>query len=717
MAISNQTVARISIQAEVSNASAQIQKLATKVAKLERSLDASQRQAKNFKNQIDGAGRAAKLGAMAMGAAGLAGAAVGAYHALNQLAEQSMKLDTAQRNLKFSISQARASTMGMVSDAELMTRANQAAALGVANTSEQFADLSEMAVKLGQNLGMSTEQAYESLIGSLGRGSSAMLDNLGVSLKAEEAQRIYAMRIGKTVSELSESERKIAFQTIAYERLSEATNQVEMDTDNAAAGWQRLKTSIDNLIADAYQIPQMFDEWGKTIEGLFMDLIGDESPQAVDNLWLSVEQFTDMAMASFRLLVLDVEGFVAAMGSADKMVRRIANEAVRQGMATDEYKAKQRAEGLMALGESLGSQYYRQAEGAAAFGASLMDGGEKTKPKGRGGRGGKRGAIASQGGGVGAVDLREGRMAQNAALAEQEAMAIERTLELEQAKIAMAESMATNDDQRHLLRIMALEQEAMAEEKIFAARIQAAEYAGDQSEVVSLRHEAEMMRLENQAAKEQEIAAIKAKHAADEKARLDRSRKQFEAWGATTVSVMGDMSESYSAVAQMAGVGEEKRQRVAMKMGGIILLTEAAIAAGKAAVAYATGNIPQGVALTAASVTAGIKGAQLLAGRVPNAGGGGMGGGGGGQGGAMGTTFAANNRTVGSANAPGSRVPGSPTAADSRPRPSSSRQGGQGGNTIIVNYAPGVQVGNADQEAAEQVFALAQRGAKGAFLA
>lgn len=711
----NQSTARVSIVADVANANAGMRKLSAQVAKLERQLEKTSRAGAKaggkLERSFERVEKSSKMMATGLGLAGVAGAASGAYHALGAAAERSMQLDSAQRNLKFSIDAARKSTMGMVTDFDLMQRANQASALGVANNAQEFAQLSEMAVKLGQQLGMTTDQAYESLIGSLGRGSSAMLDNLGVSLKLSEAQAIYASRLGKSVSALTDAERKAAFQTIAYERLMKATNEVNIETDNAAAGMARLKTSIDNMIDEAYQIPEMLQEIGRNFEGVFLDIVGAKTPEAIEVARLGLEQFIDYGRAGVQGLTLDFEGALASIGSFDKGVRALANQTVRNFKQTDAYqdeqarKARRRAVANARAGVN---DFFGQAMEAGAIALAEEEAAKKNKKARRGGRGRKATSNFANRGSTEAFDLGDAAGANRAAMFSKEADELARAAEIQAQRFDMAIAVAEDEDQRHLLRMTALEQQKAAEEEIFAARIQAATYAGDQDEVRELQHEAEMMRLESQAAREQQLAVTRDRIVAEEKRRLEQQRQSYIAWGQTTGSVMSGFASTYAMAAEQAGVSDEKRQKAAMRMGGIVSMTEATVAGVKAAVAYASGNIPQGVALTAAAGFAAAQGAMLLSGNIP-------GGVAGSSGGASASGGAADPDRFGTGNAPGSRVPGSATAVDERPRPSGRDAAGGSGGSVTLVYSPGVQVGDADQETAEELLALVKRGGLGSF--
>jgi hypothetical protein len=170
----------------------------------------------------------------ALGIAGVA-AAVGSYGVeASKAAMQSDRLEGATDKLgaKFGltgdqiVASMKAASLGTISGMEAMEKANLAMSLGVIKSAEDFKTLTEGAATLGRAVGLDTTQALDSLIIGLGRGSTEVLDNLGITLKAAEAQEIYAAKLGKSASELTEVEKKQAFQSVALDKIREKTAEL-----------------------------------------------------------------------------------------------------------------------------------------------------------------------------------------------------------------------------------------------------------------------------------------------------------------------------------------------------------------------------------------------------------------------------------------------------------------------------------------------------------
>jgi len=106
-------------------------------------------------------------------------------------------------------------TKGLISDMEIMTNANKGLLLGLPITADEMAILGKTAITLGQAMRIGPEQALNDLVTGLGRGSAMILDNLGITVKAKEANEQYAASIGKAVGDLTDAEKKTALYTKA----------------------------------------------------------------------------------------------------------------------------------------------------------------------------------------------------------------------------------------------------------------------------------------------------------------------------------------------------------------------------------------------------------------------------------------------------------------------------------------------------------------------
>jgi hypothetical protein len=192
------------------------------------------------------------VGPAAIAAASIA--AVGKAGELAQLGAQAQLVETRFNSLAQSagttgdaiLTALRKASGGEISDLNLQLAANRAQLLGVADSAQEFSVLLSIARDRAQQMGISTTQAFNDLVTGLGRGSALILDNLGIIVSVDEANKAYAASIGKTVAQLSEAEKKQALinQVLAQGRASlDATGGA---VDSMAGDFARLGAASDN---------------------------------------------------------------------------------------------------------------------------------------------------------------------------------------------------------------------------------------------------------------------------------------------------------------------------------------------------------------------------------------------------------------------------------------------------------------------------------------
>ncbi len=139
------------------------------------------------------------------------------------------------------------STRGLIADFDLMQSANQAVLLGVDDGSGKFQEMAGAAVKLGEAMGIDAKTAIDSLTIGLGRQSKLMLDNLGVILSVEDANKKWAEANDRTVESMTEQEQKLAFIQAGMDAVAEKAAKLGDKEDTAATAAQRLTVSFKNV--------------------------------------------------------------------------------------------------------------------------------------------------------------------------------------------------------------------------------------------------------------------------------------------------------------------------------------------------------------------------------------------------------------------------------------------------------------------------------------
>lgn len=241
------TPALARVSKEVKATGAQAEKAASDLRRLDMAITSASASAGDGGERVGMLGQLAGRAAGMLGPAMLAGAATAAARALGEAAGEMLSFQTAIKNIPFGLDRARAATGGLVDDMQLAASAAQGTALGVVRSEEEFASLAEAATKLGIKLRIGPAQALDNMMTALGRGSSEILDNLGVAMKASEAYDRYAASIGKSASELTEAEKKVAFKVEAIKALQKAASETTVELDSGAAAIVRFGVRIDNV--------------------------------------------------------------------------------------------------------------------------------------------------------------------------------------------------------------------------------------------------------------------------------------------------------------------------------------------------------------------------------------------------------------------------------------------------------------------------------------
>ena len=199
-------------------------------------------------------------------------------------------------------------TRGLVSEMDLMQSANQAVLLGVDDGSGKFEELTGAALKLGRAMGIDAKSAVDSLTIGIGRQQPLILDNLGVTLKAGDAYKKFAAEIGKTTEQLTDNERKLAFNRAAVEAIEKRVANLAEIEETAAVATTGLKVTWSDLTAEFVTNLSSSEALKKSIDDLDRALKEIDTEQLIAALaeiasWL-VEIVTQAAKAAQALSFL-----------------------------------------------------------------------------------------------------------------------------------------------------------------------------------------------------------------------------------------------------------------------------------------------------------------------------------------------------------------------------------------------------------------------------
>lgn len=152
-------------------------------------------------------------------------------------------------NLPYSITGAAEATKGFMRSTELASAAIAANRGGVATTAAEFEKFSKSVMTLAMSTGQDTTEAIDVLTRALAKSETKLLDNYGIILKVEDAQRIYAESLGKSTSQLTAKERAEAFAKVGMQKINEVAEKAKINIDEYAAAWMRLKAVLTDIPA------------------------------------------------------------------------------------------------------------------------------------------------------------------------------------------------------------------------------------------------------------------------------------------------------------------------------------------------------------------------------------------------------------------------------------------------------------------------------------
>lgn len=232
-----------------------------------------------------------------------------------------------------SIGQLRAATQGLVSDVQLMQQANQAVLLGL--PTQGFDQMAAAAVKLGQATGRTATEALNDLIIGVGRGSKLILDNLGILVDADAAYVRYAASIRKATSELTDQERKLAFQQEALRAISDSANKLAGTQETAGVAAGRLTAALENQKNAALQafsenenLRDAINQLAAAISSVNVKPLIDGLAEIVSWAGKAIAVLTEMAGAISRAFdpLAEIRAkFEAVVGPAENVQKKLDN--------------------------------------------------------------------------------------------------------------------------------------------------------------------------------------------------------------------------------------------------------------------------------------------------------------------------------------------------------------------------------------------------------
>lgn len=208
----------------------------------------AQKQAKDHVHSINDISRA--LNAQRNVYHTLKGAVVEAYEAASEGAKI-MAAEQFFKNAGKSIGDYRKATNGMVSDAELMKKANLADSMGISEGA--FKQLVMVAEASALKTGQSFDYMFNSIIVGSARSSRLLLDNLGIIVSVGTANDKWADANNRTVESMTAQEKQLAFIDEVMIKSHGTLVEYANTTDRTAESFAKFDANVQNL-ADSIKI-------------------------------------------------------------------------------------------------------------------------------------------------------------------------------------------------------------------------------------------------------------------------------------------------------------------------------------------------------------------------------------------------------------------------------------------------------------------------------
>lgn len=187
-----------------------------------------------------------KFAKLAQSAAAAAAAFAGVKFAQNLAASahQANVATQAFQSLGGNIERLRKATGGMVSDADLVKRANLAQTMGINNAA--FEKMAVIAQASAAKTGQSMSYLFESIIVGSARQSKLILDNLGIIVNVDKANQDYARTLGKSSAVLNDVEKKQAFMNAVMAQGDKMMKEMADAGISLISPFDVLSASVDN---------------------------------------------------------------------------------------------------------------------------------------------------------------------------------------------------------------------------------------------------------------------------------------------------------------------------------------------------------------------------------------------------------------------------------------------------------------------------------------
>lgn len=200
---------------------------------------------------------------------------------------------------------------GTVSASEIMKMSNNAMLLGIAESDDQMAKMFDTAQRLAAAVGQDAAYGVDSLVTGMGRQSKLMLDNLGIIVDTNKSYDDYAASIGKASKDLTDNEKKIAFNNAAMAEADRLVAKLGDEQLTTADKMSRMKAQFqDSIVLIGQGLAPAFDKALDVVAGFgekFMNAMkiamNIDYSATLTNIQNNFSALGELAMTSFTIFL------------------------------------------------------------------------------------------------------------------------------------------------------------------------------------------------------------------------------------------------------------------------------------------------------------------------------------------------------------------------------------------------------------------------------
>lgn len=214
--------------------------------KLDKALRASSKEVETTGSKISKFASGVKANFLAIVAA--SAAVVGAFKLIEDAAEKTAQrkaFENAVEDADAFLAKLREVSNAQIANADLILATNRALKLGI--QADAIPELLDNAARASVLLGTDVTKAFDDITLGVARGSRQILDNLGIIVDVEAANKEYAAALGKTVEALTAQERTIATTNAVLKTSSGLTGNFSDQQNKLTRTSNQLKASFKNL--------------------------------------------------------------------------------------------------------------------------------------------------------------------------------------------------------------------------------------------------------------------------------------------------------------------------------------------------------------------------------------------------------------------------------------------------------------------------------------